>query len=81
MVLMNLFAGQESRCREWTRGHMWGRGGEDSERVALTYIYTLSCIKQRASGKLLSSRLCDGLVGWEGGGGRSTRERDMDPYS
>ena len=27
MVLMNLFAGQ--RCREWTCGHMRGRGGQD----------------------------------------------------
>ena len=41
MVLMNLFAGREWRCRyrEWTCGHSEGGGEWDKWRkIALTYI-------------------------------------------
>ena len=53
MVLMILFAGQESRhrCREWTCGHDWGRREWDD--LSSTEIYTLPCVNWIASRKLL----------------------------
>ena len=64
MVQMNLFAGQEyrHRCREWTCGHgEGGRGGGMNWEIGID-IYTLPCVKQIASGKMLysagSSALC-----------------------
>ena len=49
MVLMILFAGQESRhrCREWTCGHDWGRREWDD--LSSTEIYTLPCVNWIAS--------------------------------
>ena len=50
MVLRNLCAGKEWRCRcgEWTCGHSEGRrGGMNGENS--TDIYTLSCVKQIGS--------------------------------
>ena len=43
MVQVNLFAGQEWRCRhrEWTCGHCGERGG--GMGWELTYIYTTMC--------------------------------------
>ena len=54
MVLMCLVAGKEwrCRCREWTCGHSAGRKGWDEMRSSLD-IYTPSCVKQLARGKLL----------------------------
>ena len=54
MVLMNLFAGQEwrHRCREQICGHSkvsWGQ----NELKQQHEVYTLPCVKQIASGKLL----------------------------
>ena len=52
MVLMNLFAGQEwrCRCREWTCRHSGGKRVGWLERVALKQIQTMYKID---SGKLL----------------------------
>ena len=52
MVLMNLSAGQQWRCRhrEPTCGHSWGReGGMDWK--SNTETYTLQYVKQITSGK------------------------------
>ena len=75
MVQINLSARQEERhrCREWTCGHSGGRRGGMSCRVRID-AYTLPRIKQRASGKQLSSVLCDDLDVWDEVGGRSKRE-------
>ena len=72
MVLMNLFVGQQWRCRhrEWTCGHSGGRRGWDELRGALKRI--LPYVKQIASGDLFydtgSSNLvlCDNPKGWDG---------------
>ena len=56
MVLMDLFAGEEWRCRrrEWTCVHRGeGRGWE--ERRGGVHIYTLSGVRGRAGEQLLSS--------------------------
>ena len=73
MVLMNLFAGQQWRCRhrEPTCGH--SRGGEGGmDWKSNTETYTLQYVKQIASGNLVYDTgnpkpvLCDNLEGWEG---------------
>ena len=74
MVLMNLFVGQQFRCRQRKQscGHSGGKreGGTNTS----TDTYTLPCIKQVASGNLLcdtgSSTQCSvitqkGGMGWE----------------
>ena len=45
MVLINLSAGKEwrCRCREWTRGHSEGRGEWDELRKQHQHIYTIMC--------------------------------------
>ena len=57
MVVTNIFVGQEQRHRrrEQTYGH--GVGVEESGKnwKSSTDIYTLPCVKQIASGKLLYS--------------------------
>ena len=60
MVLMNLFAGQEQRCRlkEQPCGYRGGRRGWDElreQRVMYIEICTLPYIKQIADGKLLDN--------------------------
>ena len=76
MVLMNLFAGQQWRCRhrEPTCGH--SRGGEGGmDWKSNTETYTLQYVKQIASGNLVYDTgnpkpvLCDNLKGWDGVGG------------
>ena len=55
VVLLNLCAGKDWRCRcgEWTCGHSEGRGG-DEWRVALTTIMCkITC--KTATGKLLNN--------------------------
>ena len=54
MVQINLFAGQEQRCRhrEQTRGHGWGDGMDWEISIN---VCALPCIKQVASGSLLCS--------------------------
>ena len=77
MLQMNLFVGQEQRCRrrEWTCGHRQvGEGGTNWE--IRFDINILPCVKQIASGNLLystgSSAQCSvmtqvgGIRGWEG---------------
>ena len=75
MVVMNLFAGQEQRCRCRERtGKAKGEKNLDSSIDT----YALPCVKQIASGKMLcymgSSALCSVVtkmggmwVGWEEG--------------
>ena len=80
MVLMNLFAGQEWRCRsrEWTVD----AGGKERvgqlERVAWKHIQNDAENRRRkvaASHRELNLVHCDVLEGWDGvGGGRHTRE-------
>ena len=71
MVLMNLSAGKELRCRytEWncdTTGE-----GEDGKIESSIKIYTVPCVKQIASGKLLcntgSSAWYSLIICWEVG--------------
>ena len=83
MVLMNLFAGQQWRCRhrEQTCGHSGGgAGGMDWK--SNTETYTLQYVKQIASGNLVYDTgnpkpvLCGDLEGWDGeGGGRGFSRR------
>ena len=49
---MNLFAGQEQRCRwrEWMCGN--GGGGGMNREIG-TAVYTLPCVNETASGNLL----------------------------
>ena len=62
----------------WT---LWGKESVRwTEKIALTYIYTLLCVTQIASGKLLyvwpkalSLELWDDLEGWDGGGEEDSR--------
>ena len=75
MVLINLFAGMEwkCRCREWTCGH-WGWGGEEGTNLESSIdIYTLSCVKQIVGRCYIAQRaqlvLCDDLDRWNGGEG------------
>jgi len=56
MVLMNLLAGQQRRCRH--REHTYGRGqGEEGKGEmngeSSMEAYTLACVKYMASGKAL----------------------------
>ena len=57
-----------------------GREGEGGMNWGIRIdIHTLPCLKQRASGKLLSHKehslvLCDDLEGWEGAGGREAQQ-------
>ena len=68
MVLINLFAGWEWRCRhrEQIYRHSGERGGETNEEYSID-IYTLPCVKQTAGGKLLhstgSSAQCTVMMG------------------
>ena len=80
MVLMDLSAGQQRRRREQTCAHGGeGEGGMNWERS--TEIYTLTYVKQTASGNSLydarssNSVLCDNRgVGW---GGREAHGGDI----
>ena len=84
MVLMNLFAGQQWRCRHWEQncGHGGGaEGGANTESSLETY--TLWYIKWIASGNLLYDArnsklvLCDHLEVGDGlWGGREVQEED-----
>ena len=67
IVPMKLFAGKEWRHAhgEWTCGHS-GEGEGRTNRESSVGIYTLSCVKRRASEKLRYNRepgpaLCDDL--------------------
>lgn len=67
---MNLFAGRSRRhrCIAWTCGHREeGEGGMNGK--SSINMYTVSCVKQVAGGKLLhatepSLAFCDDLEGW-----------------
>ena len=79
MVELNLSARQ--KCSGRDRHVDAGRAGvRRDESKGRTETYTLPCVKQIASGKLLysagTSVVCDDLHGWaEGSGGRLTREQ------
>ena len=71
MVLTNLFAGQQQRCRHreqtwWTQRGKEG-SGTNGERSVETYtLVGICCMTQGAQ-----TGLCDSLEGWDGmGGGR-----------
>ena len=90
MAQMNLLAGQEQRRRrrEQTWWYRKDAKGIKMNWEAETHIYTLPCVKQIASGKLLystgssvlsaSSVLWDDPEGWEGG---SKQRRYMYTYN
>ena len=82
MVLMNLFAGQQWRCRqrEQTCGPSGGRRERHFER--LSWKHTFPHVKSIASRNFLydagssSLVLCDNLEGWDGvRDGREDQER------
>ena len=82
MVLMNLFAGQQWRCRisKQTCGHSGGRKMRDMLRVTLKPV--IPCVKWTAGRDLLydagnsNSVLCDNLEGSDGmGGGKRVQEK------
>ena len=70
MGLMNLFAGQQWRCRHSRLVDTMGEGEGGTNQGSSTDIYTLPCVKQAASRKLLYSRgssaWCPAMT-WRGG--------------
>ena len=87
MVLMNLFVGQQWRCR--CREQPYGQGGReegDSEMngEGSMKAYTLPCVKQIAIGNLLyrlrelKTGLYDSLEGWERMGDRREAHEGRD---
>ena len=82
MVLMNVSAGQQGRCRhrKQTCGHSGGRRGRDELREQQE-THILPYVKQIASGNSLCDAgspklvLCDNLEGWDGvGGGKEVQK-------
>ena len=61
-----------------------GEGESGLNWESSTDIYTLPCIKQIASGKLVysigSSMLCDDLDAWDGGGGTEVQKGGIYAY-
>ena len=69
MALMNLFAGQQRRCRhrEQTRGHI-GRGKRwDDQRIALKHIHQGICCVTQGTQTWCSVTTQRGRKGWEVG--------------
>ena len=83
LVLMNLYSGQQWRCRHSDQTRVHSGGGEHgTNQESGTETCTLPYVKQIASGNLLhdtgnsTSVPCDNLKGWDGvGGGRGSGGR------
>lgn len=78
---MNLFAGQDQRCRTETTEQNCGQGVE-GRRGSSPDIYTLPCVNSKLAGSCLQHReptlaLCDDLEGRDCGQ-REARERERD---